>query len=170
MTARAADAAPRHRDATTSGPAQATPTQATPTQVTPGDTIGPRTFTVSREDVRAYADASGDHNPIHLDDNAATQVGLPGTIAHGMLTMSLASQLLVDWARDPGAVIQIDVRFGQPLPIPPAGAATLEVTGEVQSVADGVAQVTLTALHEGAKVLSRANAQVRLGGSDQHER
>ncbi|MGH8881642.1 MAG: MaoC/PaaZ C-terminal domain-containing protein, partial [Stackebrandtia sp.] len=47
-------------------------------------------FRVTRDDLAAYAQASGDHNPIHLDDAAAQAAGLPGVIAHGMYTMGLA--------------------------------------------------------------------------------
>ncbi len=53
--------------------------------------------TVTVEQIRAYAEASGDRNPIHLDEVFARSVGLPGVIAHGMLTMAFAAQLVTDW-------------------------------------------------------------------------
>ena len=59
------------------------------TQLTAGDVLEPKTFTITRADLVAYADASGDHNPIHQDDDVARSVGLPGVIAHGMYTLAL---------------------------------------------------------------------------------
>ena len=56
--------------------------------------------TVTVEQIRAYAEASGDRNPIHLDEVFARSVGLPGVIAHGMLTMAFAAQLVTDWVGD----------------------------------------------------------------------
>ncbi len=70
---------------------------------------------VTQEQINAYADASGDHNPIHLDPEKARAVGLPGTIAHGMLSMAFLGQVLTDWlAAQPGShgwVARLRVRF-----------------------------------------------------------
>ena len=66
---------------------------------------------VKREDVKAYADASGDQNPLHQDDNFARSVGFPGIIAHGMFTMAHLTTTLTDWLGDPGALKAIDVQF-----------------------------------------------------------
>jgi acyl dehydratase len=52
---------------------------------------------VTQELIDAYADASGDHNPIHVNPEVARSVGLDGTIAHGMLSMAFAGQLLTSW-------------------------------------------------------------------------
>jgi acyl dehydratase len=49
---------------------------------------------VTQEQLRRYADASGDHNPIHLDEEAARRVGLDSVIAHGMLSMAFLGQFL----------------------------------------------------------------------------
>ena len=68
----------------------------TPT-IAAGDALPARTLTVTRDDVRRYADASGDHNPIHLDDDAARALGLPGVVAHGMLTSALAIGEVAAW-------------------------------------------------------------------------
>ena len=54
--------------------------------------LEPRTFRVTRADLVAYANASGDQNPIHQDEEVARSVGLPGVIAHGMFTMALVGQ------------------------------------------------------------------------------
>lgn len=79
---------------------------------TPVGTVLPelrRTVTV--EQIRAYAEASGDRNPIHLDDDFARSVGLPGLIAHGMLTMAFISQLVTDWLNDRASLRVLGGRF-----------------------------------------------------------
>ena len=77
-----------------------------------GQTLPPLLKTVTVEQIRAYAEASGDRNPIHLDDSFARSVGLPGVIAHGMLTMAFANQLLTDWLGNNARVSRLDGRFG----------------------------------------------------------
>ena len=66
---------------------------------------------VTVEQIRQYAEASGDRNPIHLDDVFARAAGLPGVIAHGMLTMAFASQLITDWLGDRSMVKRLQGRF-----------------------------------------------------------
>jgi acyl dehydratase len=68
---------------------------------------------ITQEQLNRYADASGDHNPIHLDEEAAYRVGLDGVIAHGMLSMAFLGQFVSQqMANIPGAYIeQIKVRF-----------------------------------------------------------
>ncbi len=51
---------------------------------------------LTREQIKAYCEASGDWNKIHWDEEFARQAGLPSIIAHGMLTMGLASRMLID--------------------------------------------------------------------------
>ena len=58
-------------------------------------TLDRRVFTITRADLVRYAEASGDHNPIHQDEAVALSVGLPGVIAHGMYTMALAARVTV---------------------------------------------------------------------------
>lgn len=73
--------------------------------------------TVTVEQIRAYAEASGDRNPIHLDEVFARSVGLPGVIAHGMLTMAFAAQLVTDWVGDRRRLAGFHGRFsGMVLP------------------------------------------------------
>lgn len=67
---------------------------------------------VTVEQIREYAEASGDHNPIHLDDVFARSAGLPGVIAHGMLTMAFAAQLVTDWLGDRRRLTAFRGRFG----------------------------------------------------------
>jgi acyl dehydratase len=76
-----------------------------------GDEIPVRSKVVKRGEVKAYADASGDQNPIHQDESFAKMVGLPGIIAHGMFTMAHLTSTLTSWLGDPAALGAIDVQF-----------------------------------------------------------
>jgi acyl dehydratase len=119
---------------------------------------------VTRADLVRYAGASGDLNPIHWSDRVATTVGLPGVIAHGMLTMGLAARTVTDWAGDPGAVVEYQVRFGRPVVVPDDDTgAEVTVRGKVGAVLDGGrVRVDLTVTSGGEKVLSLARATVAL--------
>jgi acyl dehydratase len=132
-------------------------------QTTAGDTIGPVTLTVGRETLVAYANASGDQNPIHQDEDFAKSVGLPDVIAHGMWTMGAAGSVVEEWAGDGGRVVEFGTRFTKPVVVPQGGGA-VEVTGLVKSVDEDTrrATVELTATSEGAKVLGRCIAVVQL--------
>jgi acyl dehydratase len=77
-----------------------------------GQALPSMTKRVSVEQIHAYAQASGDKNPIHLDDGFARSVGLPGVIAHGMLTMAFANQMVTDWLGDRSRLKRLDGRFG----------------------------------------------------------
>jgi acyl dehydratase len=76
-----------------------------------GDSLPPLRKTISVEQIRQYAEASGDHNPIHLDDAFARAAGLPGVIAHGMLTMSCVDQMVTDWLGDRSRLRALSGRF-----------------------------------------------------------
>ena len=129
-----------------------------------GAPVGTRTVTFERQDLVRYAGASGDLNPIHWNDRFASEVGLPGVIAHGMLTMGAAVHLVTDWAGDPGAVADYGVRFTRPVPVPDPGAATLEITGVVGAVdlEAGTVRVDLTVTTGATRVLGKAQVVVRL--------
>jgi acyl dehydratase len=78
-----------------------------------GDSIPPLTKgPLTREWIKKYADASGDHNPIHIDDKAATAFGLPSVIAHGMLNMAFVAQHVANWIGLNADLRKIRVRFG----------------------------------------------------------
>jgi len=132
--------------------------------LTVGQSIGTRTVSVQRVDLVRYAGASGDLNPIHWNNRVATEVGLPGVIAHGMFTMGQAVNLVTDWAGDPGAIIDYGVRFTRPVPVPDPGAATVEVEGTIGAIAAdaGTVRVDLSVTFDGAKVLGKAQVLVRL--------
>jgi len=129
-----------------------------------GDVIGSRTVTFDRAALVRYAGASGDLNPIHWNDTFAVGAGLPGVIAHGMLTMGSVVGLVVDWAGDPGAVVDYQTRFTKPVEVPNPGTAQVDVVGTVGVVdADaGTVRVDLVVTVDGAKVLGRTQVLVRL--------
>ncbi len=135
-----------------------------PAELEVGQVIGTRTIQVDRRDLVRYAGASGDLNPIHWNQRFAVEVGLPGVIAHGMFTMGAAVGVVVDWAGDPGAVVDYQVRFTRPVPVPDPGAATIEVSAAVGAVDPGQAtvRIDLTVTVDGARVLGKAQALVRL--------
>ena len=84
-------------------------------QVHVGDELPTLERVVTREDVKEYADASGDQNPLHLDDDAAKAAGFPGVIAHGMYTMSHLATFIVRWAGDVSALTRLRVQFRAPV-------------------------------------------------------
>jgi acyl dehydratase len=129
-----------------------------------GTELPEQTFRVTRADLVRYAGASGDFNPIHWNERVATQVGLPGVIAHGMLTMGLAARAVTAWTGDPAAVVEYTVRFGRPVVVPDDDAgAEVTVRGRVAALLDeGRARVDLTVTSAGEKVLSLARAVVAL--------
>jgi acyl dehydratase len=129
-----------------------------------GTELPEQVFPITRADLVRYAGASGDFNPIHWNERVATEVGLPGVIAHGMLTMALAARVVTRWAGDPGALVEYHVRFGRPVLVPDDGVGgEITVRGRVAAVAeDGRARVDLTVTSRGDKVLSLARAIVAL--------
>lgn len=129
-----------------------------------GQEIGSRSIDVDRARLVRYAGASGDFNPIHWNERFATEVGLPGVIAHGMLTMGLAVTVVSEWAGDPGRVVDYQTRFARPVVVPDPGTATVEVTGVVGAIdaEAGTVRIDLTVVCEGARVLAKAQALVKL--------
>ena len=119
--------------------------------MSPGDVLPEQTYTVTRADLVRYAGASGDFNPIHWSDRVATAVGLPGVIAHGMLTMGLAGRAVTAWAGDPGALVEYTVRFGRPV----------VVRGTVKDVTDAGVSVSLEVTCGDEKVLGMPRAVLR---------
>ncbi|HBW34941.1 MaoC/PaaZ C-terminal domain-containing protein [Desulfosporosinus sp. BICA1-9] len=75
------------------------------------DQLPVREWVPSNMQIRQYAEASGDFNPIHLDDNYARQAGLKGVIAQGMLTMAQMAAMLTDWIGQEGWIAKLNVRF-----------------------------------------------------------
>ena len=128
-----------------------------------GTTLPEREFHVTRQDLVRYAGAAGDFNPIHWSDRVAATVGLPGVIAHGMLTMALAARLLTEWAGDPAAVVEYGVRFTRPVVVPDDDrGVAVSVGGVVTDVRDdGLVGVEVSVRVGDKKVLTQARAVVR---------
>ncbi len=121
------------------------------------------TVRFTRADLVRYAGASGDFNIIHWNERTALAVGLPGVIAHGMLTMGHAIRVITAWVGDPTKVVDYQVRFTRPVVVPDDDLGA-EVTfgGVVTSVLDdGAAVVSLSATFDGATVLAKALATVK---------
>ena len=128
-----------------------------------GDVFGPQSVLVTRETLVAYANASGDQNPIHQDEAFATSVGLPDVIAHGMWTMGAAGSVVEQWAGDAGRVVEFGTRFTKPVVVPQVGGS-IEVAGVVKAVDEDArrATVEMTVTSGGDKVLGRCLAVVQL--------
>ena len=131
---------------------------------TVGDVLAERTVHLTRESLVRYAGASGDFNPIHYNDAVAEQAGLPGVIAHGMLTMGTAITGLLEAVGDPTLVTAYSTRFTGMVPVPASGEVALEVVATVGAIDEsaGTARVDLAAVVDGEKVLGRARATLAL--------
>ncbi|WP_104200270.1 MaoC/PaaZ C-terminal domain-containing protein [Cryobacterium sp. Y29] len=134
------------------------------TALTVGDVVAEASFALTRDSLVRYAGASGDFNPIHYRDDVAQSVGLSGVLAHGMLTMGLAVQPVVDWAGDPARVVDYQVRFTRPVFVDAAAGATVAVVAKVGAVDPEalIARIDLTVTFNGATVLGKAQARVNL--------
>jgi acyl dehydratase len=128
-------------------------------QVQVGDAIPTISKVVRREDVKAYADASGDQNPLHQDDAFAQGVGFPGIIAHGMFTMAHVVKAVTDWIGDPGALRSVDVQFRAAVFMD----ETLEAGGEIVELDPAARTATLSVWaaveREGKRVLAVKNSR-----------
>jgi acyl dehydratase len=107
------------------------------------------TITFTREQIEAYAEASGDRNPIHLDAEFARSVGLPGVIAHGMLQMGLLARV----AGDPSRLGRLSCRFAGM--VRPGDTVTFRATGV------GTERELSALSQEGQPVLTRGRAELR---------
>jgi acyl dehydratase len=128
-----------------------------------GDVVAERTFSLTRDSLVRYAGASGDFNPIHYRDDVAASVGLPGVLAHGMLTMGVAVQPVVDWLGTSGWVTDYGVRFTRPVVVDPLEGASVTVVAKVGLVGEGTARIDLTVTYNNETVLGKAQAQVTFG-------
>ena len=110
-----------------------------------------RKVTFTRDQIAAYAEASGDRNPIHLDDDFARSVGLPSLIAHGMLQMGIAATVAAEAAGGPANLRRMAVRF--------AGVVVPgdEVTFSAEAASEG--KLSIKALNQrGEAVITKASA------------
>ena len=132
---------------------------------TVGEVVAERTVHLTRESLVRYAGASGDFNPIHYSDEVAARVGLPGVLAHGMLTMGLAGSTIVPWLGDAGHITDYGVRFTRPVVVDAEDGADVRVVATVAEVDEAArtARIDLVVSHAETTVLGKAQVRVRLG-------
>jgi acyl dehydratase len=126
-----------------------------------GTVLEEKVFYLDRALLKAYADASGDQNPIHQNEEFAVSVGLPNVIAHGMLTMALVGKYVSDFAGGSANVLEYSARFIKPVIVLSGEKVDLTVSATVAEVADGKVALTLSATSAGVKVLGMAKAVVK---------
>lgn len=128
-----------------------------------GQELAPSSRLVTREDIIAYADASGDHNPLHRDDEVARAAGFDRVIAHGMYTMGTLASWLVEWLGDPDALLRLRVNFRAPVMV----EETIVCGGRVRSLdpltRTAVVDVWVTLERDGATEwpIRKSEAEVR---------
>ncbi|MDA2962285.1 MAG: MaoC/PaaZ C-terminal domain-containing protein [Actinomycetota bacterium] len=125
-----------------------------------GDIIPERVFYIDRALLKAYADASGDQNPIHQNEEFALSVGLPNVIAHGMLTMALVARFISDWSGGSANVKEFSARFIKPVIVPAGQNVDLTVTAMVVEVDADRVKLDCVARSNGVKVLGMSQAVV----------
>lgn len=129
-----------------------------------GQQVAQAEYKFTRDSLVRYAGASGDFNTIHYRDDIAQAVGLPGVLAHGMLTMGVSVQPVVTWLGDAGKVLDYQVRFTKPVVVPPKGSAKVSVTATIAALDQESrrARVDLTTSFEENNVLGKAQVWVQL--------
>ena len=125
-----------------------------------GMALPEKVFFIDRALLKAYADASGDQNPIHQNEEFALSVGLPNVISHGMLTMALAGKYVTEWAGGSANVREFSARFIKPVVVPAGEKVDLTVVAMVTEVDGNTVKLDITATSAGVKVLGMAKAVV----------
>ncbi|MDP1846649.1 MAG: MaoC/PaaZ C-terminal domain-containing protein [Solirubrobacteraceae bacterium] len=125
----------------------------------PGDELEPLSVTPDKYLTVRYAGASGDFNPIHIDEDFARAVGLPGRILHGLYTMAQVARAHTESGGGPASLQRLSVQFrGMGVP-----EVELTVTGTVREVRDdGVAIVESDCAQDGKRIIRNAEAELRL--------
>jgi acyl dehydratase len=133
-------------------------------ELTVGNIVATAEYHLTRDSLVRYAGASGDFNPIHYRDDVALAVGLPGVLAHGMLTMGLAVQCVVDWAGDPARVVDYQVRFTRPVLVDAQTGADVSVSAKVGALEmdANIARIDLVVTCRGETVIGKAQVRVSL--------
>ena len=121
----------------------------------PGETIELRVTPDPYLTVR-YAGASGDFNPIHIDEDFAQQVGLPGRILHGLWTMAEVARAHTEAAGGPEKLRRLSVQFRGMGRM----GEEIVVSGKVSELRDGVAVVESEAVQSGNRIIRNAVAEV----------
>jgi acyl dehydratase len=126
--------------------------------VSPGDELPTLAVTPDRYLTVRYAGASGDFNPIHIDEDFAKAVGLPGRILHGLWTMAQVARAQTEAAGGPEKLRRLRVQFrGMGFP-----EREITVISTVREVVDGVAIVESRAEQDGKAIIRGAEAEIRL--------
>jgi acyl dehydratase len=125
----------------------------------PGEQLPELRTTPDRFLTVRYAGASGDFNPIHIDEEFARSVGLPGRILHGLWSMAQVARAQTEAAGGPETLKALSVQF--------RGMGVLEqeltVTSTVRSIEDGVATVAAEARQADARIIRNAVATLVVG-------
>ena len=125
-------------------------------ELKPGDSIREVRITPDKYLTVRYAGASGDFNPIHIDEEFARAVGLPGRILHGLWTMAQVARAQTDAGGGPESLRALSVQFrGMGLP-----EQELVVRSSVREVADGVAKIDTVAEQNGSQIIRNATAEI----------
>ena len=126
--------------------------------VEPGEQLPDLKVTPDRYLTVRYAGASGDFNPIHVDDEFARSVGLPGRILHGLWTMAQVARAQTEAAGGPDRLRRLSVQFrGMGVP-----EQEVVVTSKVREVNDGVAVVDAEARQGDTRIVRRGEAEIHL--------
>lgn len=132
-------------------------------QLTVGDVVAERDLQFTRDRLVRYAGASGDFNPIHYRDDVAAAVGLPGVLAHGMLTMGAAGAVATDWVGTSATVVDFHTRFTRPVIVDPEDGALVTVTVTVGALdeTERTARLDIRAVFDGQTVLVKSQLTVK---------
>ena len=125
-----------------------------------GTALEEKVFYLDRAILKAYADASGDQNPIHQSEEFAKAVGLPDVIAHGMLTMALVGKYVSEWAGGSQQVVEFSGRFMKPVIVPINQKVDLIVSATIVKHEGNQVTLELSATSAGVQVFGASQAVV----------
>jgi acyl dehydratase len=126
----------------------------------PGEQLPELKVTPDRYLTVRYAGASGDFNPIHIDEEFARSVGLPGRILHGLWTMAQVARAQTDAAGGPDRLKRLSVQF-RGLGVP---EQELVVSSKVRDVSGGIAVIDTEARQGDTRIVRRGKAELDLYG------
>ena len=125
----------------------------------PGESLPDLTVTPDRYLTYRYAGASGDFNPIHIDEEFAQSVGLPGRILHGLWMMAQVARAISAAGDGPESLRRLEVQFrGMGFP-----EQEIAVSASVKGVEDGVATIEAEAVQDGKRIIRKGQAELRMG-------
>ena len=129
------------------------------TEIAPGQALPELKVTPDKYLTYRYAGASGDFNPIHIDEEFAQSVGLPGRILHGLWMMAQVARAVSAAGDGPEALRSLSIQFrGMGFP-----EQELSVSATVKDVSDGVATVEAEAFQDGRRIIRKGQATLKVG-------